>query len=185
MQREQIEAVLTDPDGAYQRLHRVMDAWAALWSWPVTTDVAPPTRAQWLGAPGDAARHRQQEPRPKPAVACSPTSRPGTTWTSPSTTTGPGVRPVRSLEFWTSTRGCSVCEQIGRREGFFHWELTFGPVFARGGGFDLQLGNPPWVRPDWDDTLTLAEADAWFGLAEKPSVAAVRDRRAAALTSSY
>ena len=34
--REQIEATLDDPNGAYQRLRRVMDAWAALWFWPLT-----------------------------------------------------------------------------------------------------------------------------------------------------
>ena len=50
VQRKQIEAVLNDPSGVYQRLHRVMDAWAALCSWPVTTHAAPPTREQWLGA---------------------------------------------------------------------------------------------------------------------------------------
>ena len=50
VRRDQIEAALTDPDGAYRRLHRVMDAWAAPWSWPVTTDVEPPSRTQWLDA---------------------------------------------------------------------------------------------------------------------------------------
>ena len=32
------------------------------------------------------------------------------------------------------------------------------PVFADG-GFDLQLGNPPWVRPEWDENVVLAERD--------------------------
>ena len=35
---------------------------------------------------------------------------------------------------------------IATQQGFFHWELQFAQVFADG-GFDLQLGNPPWVRP--------------------------------------
>ena len=39
-----------------------------------------------------------------------------------------------------------VCESVAEQQGFFHWELDFATVFARG-GFDLQLGNPPWVRP--------------------------------------
>jgi hypothetical protein len=183
VQREQIEAVLTDPDGAYQRLHRVMDAWAALWSWPVTADVAPPTREQWLGALemllGTVSKTEAKAGRGIFAHV--------QTWTDLDVA-------EHDDRAWSQTRPVArvldehpwlrVCEQIGRREGFFHWELTYGPVFARNGGFDLQLGNPPWVRPDWDDALTLAEADAWFGLADKPSVAAVRDRRAAALTSS-
>ena len=71
----------------------------------------------------------------------------------------------------------AVCAQIAEQEGFFHWELDFAPVFATRGGFDLQLGNPPWVRPLWDDALVLAEDDAWFGLADRPTVQTVRDRR--------
>ena len=70
-----------------------------------------------------------------------------------------------------------VCEDISRDEGYFHWELDLGTVFADRGGFDLQLGNPPWVRPIWDDALILAEDDPWFGLVDKPSVAQVRERR--------
>jgi hypothetical protein len=50
VQREQIEASLTDPNSAYRRLRRVMDAWAALWFWPITANVSPPTRDQWIGA---------------------------------------------------------------------------------------------------------------------------------------
>lgn len=181
VQREQIEAVLTNPDGVYQRLHRVMDAWAALWSWPVTTDIQPPTRAQWLSALeallGTVSKAEAKgggrglfdddatwadldlaEQRERAFGQMQP------------------VAEVLETHEWLG-----VCEQIAKREGFFHWELTFAPVFARNGGFDLQLGNPPWVRPDWDDALALAEGDAWFGLVEKPPVAVVVARRRALL----
>ncbi len=49
--REEIEASLADPDGAYRRLKLVMDAWCALWFWPLTEDeVTPPTLEQWYDA---------------------------------------------------------------------------------------------------------------------------------------
>ncbi|WP_138757576.1 DNA methyltransferase [Modestobacter altitudinis] len=184
VQREQIEKVLTDPEGVYQRLHRVMDAWAALWSWPVTAEVAPPTREQWLvaleGLLGIPAR---ENPKHGDATFFSDLA----SWDDLDRAEHDdgavaGARPlarVLSEQPWLR-----VCEQIGRRDGFFHWELAFGPVFARSGGFNLQLGNPPWVRPDWDDALTLAESDAWFGLADKPAVADIRERRALVLGSA-
>ena len=58
--REQIEKTLSEPNGAYQRLRRVMDAWAALWFWPLTdTDgAAPPTLDQWIEACQATARPR-------------------------------------------------------------------------------------------------------------------------------
>lgn len=59
-----------------------------------------------------------------------------------------------------------VCEQVAARQGFFHWELDFAPAFARG-GFDLQVGNPPWVRPDVDIDALLAEGDPWWQLVSK------------------
>jgi hypothetical protein len=43
-------------------------------------------------------------------------------------------------------------------------------VFARG-GFDLQMGNPPWVRPQTDVEALLAEGDPWWQLAVRPSQA--------------
>jgi hypothetical protein len=56
-------------------------------------------------------------------------------------------------------------EKIAADQGFFHWELRFASVFAEG-GFDLQVGNPPWVRPEWDESGVLAELEPWFELAE-------------------
>ncbi|MFE7811380.1 hypothetical protein ACFU5P_05235 [Streptomyces sp. NPDC057433] len=58
---------------------------------------------------------------------------------------------------------------ITEDQGFLHWELEFALVFARNGGFDLQVGNPPWVRPKWDEPATLGEQDPWFALEEKPN----------------
>ncbi|WP_413752559.1 hypothetical protein NRF20_11840 [Streptomyces sp. R-74717] len=69
--------------------------------------------------------------------------------------------------------------------GFFHWELHFAHVFrGRAGGFDLQVGNPPWVRPDWNEGVVLAEFDPWFQLVEKQSVTARREHKSAILENA-
>ncbi|CAL9359444.1 hypothetical protein SUDANB105_00633 [Streptomyces sp. enrichment culture] len=65
---------------------------------------------------------------------------------------------------------------IAQDQGFLHWELEFALVFAQGGGFDLQVGNPPWVRPRWNEAAVLAEHEPWFELEEKAS-ANEKDRR--------
>ncbi|WP_340558020.1 class I SAM-dependent DNA methyltransferase [Streptomyces sp. GSL17-111] len=62
--------------------------------------------------------------------------------------------------------------------GFFHWELHFAHVFrSPAGGFDLQVGNPPWVRPEWVESQVLAEVDPWFALAEKPSATEQQEKK--------
>ena len=71
---------------------------------------------------------------------------------------------------------------IAAQQGFFHWELRFAQVFAVG-GFDLQVGNPPWVRPQWDEDGVLAEYEPWFKLVEKAAVEEKSTRRAIVLHS--
>ncbi|GGV07096.1 hypothetical protein GCM10010275_54030 [Streptomyces litmocidini] len=56
--------------------------------------------------------------------------------------------------------------RIARERGFFHWELDFAHVFAEG-GFDLMVGNPPWVRQEWFENMVLAELEPWFVLGGK------------------
>ncbi|MFI9495114.1 class I SAM-dependent DNA methyltransferase [Streptomyces halstedii] len=70
----------------------------------------------------------------------------------------------------------AVAGDVAARQGFFHWELEYAQVFARG-GYDLQVGNPPWVRPRWAEDLVLAEAEPWFALAEKPTATEWRLRK--------
>ncbi|MGW5582987.1 class I SAM-dependent DNA methyltransferase [Streptomyces sp. NPDC003857] len=69
-----------------------------------------------------------------------------------------------------------AARDVAKDQGFFHWELEFAQVFARG-GFELQVGNPPWVRPHWHEDQVLAEVEPWFVLADKPSVSEWRLRR--------
>ena len=75
-----------------------------------------------------------------------------------------------------------VVHEIAHEQGFLHWELEFAAVFRRDdGGFDLQVGNPPWVRPEWKEDPALAESEPWFALTEKPNAADKARRRAAEL----
>ncbi|WP_067604508.1 restriction endonuclease [Nocardiopsis listeri] len=71
----------------------------------------------------------------------------------------------------------AASENLAKQHGFFHWELQFSHLYKSRGGFDIQVGNPPWVRPRWDEASVLAEIDPWFKLAEQPSVKAKEGRK--------
>ncbi|WP_329414616.1 restriction endonuclease subunit M [Nocardia vinacea] len=71
-------------------------------------------------------------------------------------------------------------ENLAEYHGFFHWDLQFAHIFVRA-GFDLQVGNPPWVRPRWEEASILAELEPWFQLAENPAVPAWNARRSEVL----
>ncbi|MFF4584296.1 class I SAM-dependent DNA methyltransferase [Streptomyces sp. NPDC001388] len=85
-----------------------------------------------------------------------------------------GMEHFQQLELRFPWAG--VAGDVARAQGFFHWELDFAQVFARG-GYDLQVGNPPWVRPDWQEDSVLAELEPWFKLTQKPSAAEWRARK--------
>ncbi|QHC21375.1 hypothetical protein [Streptomyces sp. GS7] len=70
-----------------------------------------------------------------------------------------------------------VVRDIAEEQGFLHWELEFALAFALNGGFDLQVGNPPWVRPRWNESAVLAEHEPWFELEAKASTADKERRR--------
>ncbi|MGW5778968.1 hypothetical protein [Streptomyces sp. NPDC003863] len=71
-----------------------------------------------------------------------------------------------------------VVRDIAEEQGFLHWELDFAGVFTSGaGGFDLQVGNPPWVRPEWKEDPVFAEHEPWFMLTEKPKAEEKSRRR--------
>ncbi|MFE6183157.1 class I SAM-dependent DNA methyltransferase [Streptomyces sp. NPDC056465] len=80
--------------------------------------------------------------------------------------------------YWLESRfpWAARSKDIATQQGFFHWELEYAQVFARG-GYDLQVGNPPWVRPRWQEDRVLAELEPWFILADKPSLPEWRLRK--------
>ncbi|MEV4173843.1 class I SAM-dependent DNA methyltransferase [Nonomuraea sp. NPDC049709] len=71
---------------------------------------------------------------------------------------------------------------IAKEQGFLHWELEFALVFANG-GFDLQVGNPPWVQPKWNSASELAEFDPWFAVVGSNSHPDAVERRSAILAN--
>jgi hypothetical protein len=167
--REEIEATLADPDGAIQRLRRVMDAWNALWFWPLTNTITqgsnPPTLDQWI-AGLEAVLGKHVETSAKLHAQGQMMLDVGTSWVALGDAeatdlalAGATTTPLAKYEhLWLD-----VAQILSQQQGFFHWEIDFASVFARG-GFDLQVGNPPWVRPRSEVSALLAEGDPWWQL---------------------
>ncbi|MEV1249508.1 DNA methyltransferase [Nonomuraea sp. NPDC049750] len=172
-QEKIVNELYEDEKSPYNRLKTVMDAWCSLWFWPIGqgTDIEPPTLSEWIDfceavlgieperakavttkekkrgnphfddryglfEPGAGFEARAEDDANDRFIArCLPMSR---------------VAIDERFAWW------SVLTEIARNEGFFHWELEFAQVFGNG-GFDLQVGNPPWRRPEWSEPLFLAE----------------------------
>ncbi|GAA1233001.1 methylase of polypeptide subunit release factors [Microbacterium phyllosphaerae] len=180
--RLKVEAFLNDDSGAYRRLRRVMDAWCALWFWPLTDDLtqgaAPPNLDEWLdGVTALIGGHSRATAR-KAGEGAQQFGLP-TGWDDLEEAEKDDLDWSSALDVddaLASHPWLRVTERIADANGFFHWELDFAGVFARG-GFDLQVGNPPWVRPRSDVDALLAEGDPWWQLAVKPTQTEVKAKR--------
>lgn len=181
--RKQIEEDLfNNENGAYRRLRLVMDAWCALWFWPLTdVDIAPDfeewleTLAAILGRTGKGSKNANQ------IVMGSETG-----WFELNDAEDSDIQFSAALSMdrvRTAHPWIEKVTGIADQQAFFHWDLDFGEVFANG-GFDLQIGNPPWVRPRSDVDALLSEHDPWFSLSHKPAQTAKNERRAKLLDTS-
>jgi Eco57I restriction-modification methylase len=176
--REEIEKTLGKRNGAYQRLRRVVDAWAALWFWPLTdTDGAvPPTLDQWIDA---CQQLLGREPEARKNSKGMTTLGAATNWEDLNDAEDLNLDfagAVNIDEVLNNHPWLKICQSVAEQQGFFHWELDFATVFARG-GFDLQLGNPPWVRPQTKINQLLAEGDPWWQLTRNSSESEITAKR--------
>ena len=143
--------------GAYRRLKLVMDYWCGLWFWPLTEAEELPTREQFLQDVG--AILGETEMLVSAAKQLSFKLFPETQ------TPEQGQQFVENWGFVdldklkTFKPQLQVVEKLAQRYRFFHWELEFADVFLLNGGFDLMIGNPPWIKIEWIEGDVLGDYD--------------------------
>jgi hypothetical protein len=75
-----------------------------------------------------------------------------------------------------------VAQQVAAGQHFHHWELEFADQFKSRGGFDLVLGNPPWIKVEWNEQALLSDFDPRFAI-RRLSAKETADQREAVFTS--
>ncbi|GAA1999290.1 class I SAM-dependent DNA methyltransferase [Nocardiopsis rhodophaea] len=208
--REKVLADLTAQGTPYWRLKTLMDAWCALWFWPVekaglldgSDDLY-----QRLEDTLDVSRPRGNDSLFGVASKSVPLSCLDNWLDFAEALLGRADIPKDSLvEHFASLEDLSdhedqlpawtgmesefklaerfpwlhTVEDLANQRGYFHWELQFAHIFQNC-GFTLQVGNPPWVRPEWDEESVLAELDPWFKLHERVNAGTVAKRKSDAL----
>ena len=177
----------------YRRLKLVMDYWCALWFWPIQGSSTLPMREQWwmeIGAilEGNIVDLAPQggfdfsaAPEPQQLVpeiqndmfgAVQPVL--ATTVAQPSLHDKYGQLRIKKLR--EHFPRIATVEAIAATRRFMHWELTFADVFSQRGGFDLVLGNPPWLRVEWNEAGILGEAKPLFAIRKFSATDLTRER---------
>ena len=184
----------------YRRLKLVMDYWCALWFWPITQSHSLPSREQWWlevgaileGGIVDVTNQTQMDfiaaPAAEPLVqAVGPETRPNFFGVVPPDAAGVPDEPnlhdrygqLRISKLRASFPHVQEAEAIAAKRRFMHWELTFAQVFAAGGGFDLVIGNPPWIKVEWNEAGILGEANPLFAIRKLSATELAQQRSAA------
>lgn len=166
----------------FRRLKLVMDYWCALWFWPIQNSAALPTREQWwmeLGAAlegnivdiapqseidfGTEPSTEELVPKPQPTLDGFD-SQLRLAATPGDTKLHDRLGQLRISRLRQHFPRVTQIEALASVRRFMHWDLCFADVFARRGGFDLILGNPPWIKVEWNEDGILGETNPIFSI---------------------
>jgi len=154
------------------RLKWAMDYWVALWFWPIHQAKSLPTRDSWLlelsMILGDLEQGISEEAGQMSLFADTQPRQLAVDFSDRH-----GFVDVQKLrqEFERLLQVEAVCQRIRP----LHWDLEFADLL-KAGGFDLIVGNPPWLKVEWEEKGVIGDADPMV-LIRKVSASELANRR--------
>ena len=145
--------------GPYARLKLAMDYWCALWFWPIDKADLLPSRSEFLMHLSLILEVNliPTAPAQRPLFVENDAEKQLQTLFS-------DLDLVDLDALCEKLEPLRVVREVARRIAFFHWELEFADVFDERGGFDLILGNPPWIKLGWEEGGILSDAEPLFAI---------------------
>ncbi len=179
--KEKLNAHLIGADHAtntlpYKRLKTAMDAWCALWLWPLDKADLLPSRAEFLqgmamileggftpdGSLAAPSMDEFADPSPDFLDMMEPDA-PARDLFKAAAKRQDGLFRETNVEALIETFDwLGVATRVAERERFVHFDLIFADIMKARGGFDLIVGNPPWAKPSWNEGLVLADIDPLY-----------------------
>ena len=141
----------------YARLKAAMDYWCALWFWPIDKAEELPTRQEFLfdmhailGV--DIIRASARKQQTPGQIGMFDREFYDDMYARFDTLGQVNLDQLRSL--FPRLR---IADEVAQQQHFFHWELEFADVFVDRGGFDLIVGNPPWIKMEWNEQAVMGD----------------------------
>lgn len=154
--------------GPYARLKFAMDYWCALWFWPIEKAELLPTRSEFLADMGfilegtiDTFAAVSKEIK-MGQLSLFPSEAEQLVMDMTEQYSGMGVVDIPKL--CQQQPRLALVRQIAEQNHFMHWELEFADLFAERGGFDLVIGNPPWIKVVWNEQSALSDKNPMFAV---------------------
>jgi hypothetical protein len=154
------------------RLKWAMDYWVALWFWPIRQAGMLPDRDEWLFELSMILGDLEQGITPEVGQGnLFADTQPKQLAVDFSDQHG-FVNVNKLLEDFERLR---QVQKVAERIRPLHWDLEFADLLA-GGGFDLIVGNPPWLKVEWEEKGVIGDADPMV-LIRKVSASELANRR--------
>lgn len=165
--------------GAYARLKFAMDYWCSLWFWPIDKVEELPSRSEFL-YDMDLILHgvMQTQAETSGQLGLFGDDEPDEEGISLQNT------EVNLAQLCDMFPRLAIARDIANANKFMHWELEFAEIFADKGGFDLTIGNPPWVKLTWTEQGVLSDKNPMFAV-KKLTATQTAQRRSEALEDSH
>ena len=151
--------------GPYARLKFAMDYWCALWFWPIDKADLLPSRSEFLNEMNlilVGAISTAKGTWEKGQYSLFPTEK--EQLIEKVLNFIPGQSEVNLDNLCALFPRLELVRTIAEQNRFMHWELEFADLFADKGGFDLVIGNPPWVKIQWNEQDLLSDSQPLFAV---------------------
>ncbi len=145
---------------SYRRLKFVMDYWCALWFWQIEKADLLPSRYEYFMELAVILGETEMTFEPEPELPLFPE----TAIQNEVQKFVDDYKFVNVEKLAERFPRLGLVAKIAEEKRFFHWELEFADVFADNGGFDFILGNPPWIKIEWQEGDVLGDAQPLFVL---------------------
>ena len=172
--------------GPYARLKFAMDYWCALWFWPIDKADLLPTRSEFmfdmfLILEGTMVSVNVNDSIKDGQLSLFPTEKEQMTLDIIDTYGTDTIVDIPRLR--QENPRLDLAARIAEQNKFMHWELEFADLFAERGGFDLIIGNPPWIKIEWKEQNVLSDTHPMFAV-KKLTATQTMHKRAEALENT-
>ena len=153
--------------GPYARLKFAMDYWCALWFWPIDKADMLPSRSEFLNdlnliLVGTFSTKGNSNMLEYQQLSLFPTAQDEIVAKINELFPGQNIVDIDNL--CTLFPRLALVREIAEQNHFMHWELEFADLFAERGGFDLVIGNPPWIKITWNEQSVLSDKQPMFAV---------------------
>lgn len=173
-EKDQLAQQRNKHNAPYFKLKMIMDYWCALWFWDIRDAADLPTRTEWYadianileldleGVLSGQDNTGEEIFKPLPEQ--------GSLFTEPRQLVLKSYRDTKKKEVSVETiknytdrtdlfqnNRLSIVKDLATKYRFFHNQLEFIEVFKRRGGFDVVVGNPPWIKLQFEERNIISE----------------------------